>query len=373
MPIPSHPLFPPYPQEDQRQHQNGLERAVGRVLKSGSYILGDEVSSFEAEFAAHLGARHVIAVASGTDAIEVMLRAHGIGAGDKVVTPSFAPSAVAAGIRRSGATLLLADVEEEMFTLCPESLEAVLSSPEGRGVKAVLAVHLYGQPAAWERLQKITAERGVLLLEDCAQSHGALWQGRQTGTLGRAAAFSFYPTKNLAALGDAGAVVTDDDELAGRMRQIRQYGWHERHVSACDGVNSRMDELQAAVLRVKLPGLAENVGHRRQIATHYVLRLRSCRALRLPVTRAHCAHAFHQFAIRSSRRDALLHHLHARGIPVTVHYPSALHQQAAYRSSGSFPVSEKLAAEVLSLPLHPWLKAEAVSTVCEALEAFDHG
>lgn len=344
-----------------------------RVMRSGSYILGEEVSAFETEFAASLGVRHAIAVASGTDAIEVMLRGHGIGAGDKVVAPAFAPSAVAAGILRSGAELLLADVEEEMFTLCPESLEAVLNSPAGRDVKAVLAVHLYGQPAAWDQLQKVTAAHGVLLLEDCAQSHGAFWQGRSTGTLGSSAAFSFYPTKNLAALGDAGAVVTGDDELAGRLRQIRQYGWRERHVSECAGVNSRMDELQAAVLRVKLPGLTENVSHRRQIATHYVLRLRSCRALRLPVTRSRCEHAFHQFVVRSSRRDALLHHLHARGIPATVHYPVALHQQAAFRSNGSFPASEKLAAEVLSLPLHPWLKAEAVSAVCEALEEFHHG
>ncbi|MBL9176618.1 MAG: DegT/DnrJ/EryC1/StrS family aminotransferase [Verrucomicrobiaceae bacterium] len=344
-----------------------------RVMRSGSYILGEEVSAFETEFAASLGVRHAVAVASGTDAIEVMLRGHGIGAGDKVVAPAFAPSAVAAGILRSGAELLLADVEEEMFTLCPESLEAVLSSPAGRDVKAVLAVHLYGQPAAWDQLQKVTAAHGVLLLEDCAQSHGAFWQGRPTGTLGSSAAFSFYPTKNLAALGDAGAVVTGDDELAGRLRQVRQYGWHERHVSECDGVNSRMDELQAAVLRVKLPGLTENVSRRRQIATHYVLRLRSCRALRLPVTRSRCEHAFHQFVVRSSRRDALLQHLHARGIPATVHYPVALHQQAAFRSNGSFPASEKLAAEVLSLPLHPWLKAEAIPTVCEALEAFNHG
>lgn len=342
-------------------------------MRSGSYILGEEVSAFETEFAASLGVRHAIAVASGTDAIEVMLRGHGIGAGDKVVAPAFAPSAVAAGILRSGAELLLADVEEEMFTLCPESLEAVLSSPAGRGVKAVLAVHLYGQPVAWDRLKKITADHGVLLLEDCAQSHGALWEGRLTGTLGSAAAFSFYPTKNLAALGDAGAVATSDDDLAGRMRLIRQYGWRERHVSERGGVNSRMDELQAAVLRVKLPGLDENVSRRRQIATHYVARLRSCHALRLPVTRLRCAHAFHQFVVRSSLRDALLQHLQARGIPATVHYPAALHQQAAFRSSGSFPVSEKLAAEVLSLPLHPWLKTEAVSAMCEALEDFEHG
>lgn len=373
MTLSSHPLFPSYPQEDQRRHRDELEQAIQRVVKSGSYILGDEVSAFEAEFAAYLGVRHVIAVANGTDAIEVMLRAHGIGTGDKVVAPSFAPSAVAAGIRRCGAALLLADVEEEMFTLCPESLEAVLSSPEGRGVKAVLAVHLYGQPAAWEKLQKVTAAHGVVLLEDCAQSHGALWQDRLTGTLGSAAAFSFYPTKNLGALGDAGAVTTNDDDLAERMHLIRQYGWRERHVSEHDGVNSRMDELQAAVLRVKLPALDENVSHRRQIATHYVVRLRSSHALRLPVTRMNCAHAFHQFVVRSSRRDALLRHLQSREIPATVHYPAALHQQAAFRCNGSFPVSEKLAAEVLSLPLHPWLKAEAVSAVCEALEEFDHG
>lgn len=369
----SHPLFPSYPKEDQLRHQHELEEAVQRVVRSGHYILGGEVDAFEAEFAAYLGVRHVIAVANGTDAIEVMLRAHEIGPGDKVVVPCFAPSAVAAGIRRSGAELLFADVEEDMFTLCPEALERVLSTPAGDGVKAVLAVHLYGQPVAWECLQKVATDHGVLLLEDCAQSHGALWRDRPTGTLGRAAAFSFYPTKNLAALGDAGAVATNDDELAERLRLIRQYGWRERYMSDQEGVNSRMDELQAAVLRVKLVGLDENVSHRRQIATHYVLRLRSCHALRLPVTRMQCEHAFHQFVVRSSRREDLLRHLHLRKIPATVHYPATLHQQAAYRCHGAFPVSEKLAAEVLSLPLHPWLKAEAVSAVCEALEEFDHG
>ncbi len=355
------------------RHQHEIEVAVQRVVRSGHYILGDEVGAFEAEFADYLGVRHVIALASGTDAIEVMLRAHDIGPGDKVVVPCFAPSAVAAGIHRSGAALLLADVEADMFTICPEALESVLSTSEGHGVKAVLAVHLYGQPVAWERLQKIAADHGVLLLEDCAQSHGALWRDRPTGTLGRAAAFSFYPTKNLAALGDAGAVATNDDELAGRLRLIRQYGWRERYLSDQEGVNSRMDEMQAAVLRVKLPALDENVSHRRQIATHYVVRLGSCHALRMPVTRMHCEHAFHQFVVRSSRREALLQHLHSRKIPAAVHYPAALHQQAAFRCDHAFPVSEKLAAEVLSLPLHPWLKAEAISTVCEALEEFDHG
>ena len=242
-------LFPAYPQADFQHHASQITAAVRRVSQSGRYILGPEVEAFEREFAHYLGVDHVVGVASGTDAIEIMLRALGITQGMKVVVPSLTAVAVAAGVTRAGAELALAECEPETLTMCPHSLRRLLQSPDGHRIKAALVVHLYGQPAHWERLQEVADEHGILLLEDAAQAHGALWQGRRVGTLGRAAAFSFYPTKNLGAMGDAGAIVTQDADLAERVRLIRQYGWKTRQISECGGVNSRLDELQAAILR----------------------------------------------------------------------------------------------------------------------------
>lgn len=372
MTSPSSHLFPPYPQADRQRHHAGLSGAIQRVLESGCYLLGGEGRAFEDEFAAHLGAEQVIGLANGTDAIEVMLRAHEVGIGSKVVVPAHAPSAVAAGVRRCGAEVVFADIEAETFTLCPESLDAVLRSPQGLGVKAALAVHLYGHPADWRNLRHVANAHGVLLLEDCAQAHGAQWHGRMVGTLGRAAAFSFYPTKNLAALGDAGAVATDDEELAERMRWMRQYGWKTRFNSEIPGVNSRMDELQAAVLRVKLGALMEGVHQRRRLAAQYDLRLGGCAVVKTPVVRGGCEHACHQYVVRSSRRDELLAHLQRAGIPAVVHYPLPLHRQAAFGCDEPFPESERAAREVISLPLHPYLSEAAVDAVCSAIESFDH-
>lgn len=368
----SSPLFPSYPQEDQRRHERGLSEAVQRVFASGDYILKGEVASFEAEFAAFLGVRQVVGVASGTDAIEVMLRAFGIGPGCKVVVPSFAPSAVAAGVMRSGAAVVFADVEADAFTLSPKSLEAVLCSTAGRGVKAALAVHLFGHPAEWQKLQQVADEHGIVLLEDCAQAHGAVWHGHMLGTLGRAAAFSFYPTKNLGAIGDAGAVATNDDELAERLRWIRQYGWRNRHCSDVQGVNSRLDELQAAILRVKLRSLAASVKMRRKLAGEYDKRLSSNGAVQIPVVRQDCDHAYHQYVVRCERRYELLHLLHQAGVPALVHYPVPLHQQPAFGGVEALPMSEQAADEVLSLPLHPYLSEAAVEIVCATIRSHVH-
>lgn len=369
MSLPSSPLFPSYPQEDQRRHEPDLSEAVQRVFASGDYILKREVACFEAEFAAFLGVRHVVGVASGTDAIEVMLRALEIGPGCKVVVPSFAPSAVAAGVMRSGASVLLADVEQDTFTLSPKSLEAVLRSTASRGVKAALAVHLFGHPADWQKLQQVADEHGIVLLEDCAQAHGAVWHGHTAGTLGRAAAFSFYPTKNLGAIGDAGAVATNDDELGERLRWIRQYGWRNRHCSDVQGVNSRLDELQAAILRVKLRTLAASVKMRRKLAAEYDKRLPSNGAVQIPVMRQGCEHAYHQYVVRCERRYELLQLLQQAGVPALVHYPVPLHQQPAFGGVEALPMSEQAADEVLSLPLHPYLSEAAVETVCKTIRS----
>ncbi len=368
-----HPLFPSFPQEDQRRHRAGVVAALSRVVDSGSYILGEEGASFEAEFAEFLGAEHVVGVGNGTDAIELMLRALEIGPGSKVVVPAHAPSAVAAGVRRSGAAPVFADIEPETFTLCPASLEAVLRAHAGQGVRAALAVHLYGHPADWENLRQTAAAHGVTLLEDVAQAHGAVWHGRMAGTLGTAAAFSFYPTKNLAACGDAGAVVCDNEAMAGRLRLLRQYGWRERHVSAVDGVNTRLDEMQAAVLRVKLPSLLESVARREKLAGIYGRRLGTHEFLKTPAVSKGCGHAWHQYVVRSARRDDLVRHLEDAGIPVGVHYPIPLHLQPAFKRGAGvgLPHAEAAAREVVSLPLHPHLAEEAVNLVCDVIESLD--
>ncbi|MGV3661458.1 MAG: DegT/DnrJ/EryC1/StrS family aminotransferase, partial [Prosthecobacter sp.] len=271
-----------------------------------------------------------------------------------------------------GAVPVFADIEPDTFTLCPESLETVLCAHAGQGVRAALAVHLYGHPADWENLRQTAAAHGVTLLEDVAQAHGAVWHERKAGTLGVAAAFSFYPTKNLAACGDAGAVVCDDPGLAEKLHLLRQYGWRERHVSAADGVNSRLDEMQAAVLRVKLPFLPESVARREKLANLYDQRLGAHKFLKTPVVREGCRHAWHQYVVRSPCRDDLMRRLEGAGIPVGVHYPIPLHLQPAFKTGVSLPNAEASAREVVSLPLHPHLAEEAVSLVCDVIESLDH-
>jgi len=364
--------FPAFPASDCQDQQDKIYLALQRVMSSGQFILGHEVSCFEEEFARYLGASYAIGVGSGTDAIELMLRALDIGAGDGVAVPAHAPSAVAAGVERAGATVLLADVEADTMTLCPLALKRLLSSPAGARVRAALVVHLYGHPADWAGLRQVAAEHGIELLEDAAQAHGARWNGQAVGTLGRMAAFSFYPTKNLGALGDAGAVTTSDAGLADRVRSLRQYGWQQRYISERAGINSRLDELQAAVLRVKLPFLDSHIIRRRLLAQHYSQALSQSDIVTCPATRADCEHAFHQYVIRSPQRDRLREHLERLGIPVAVLYPAALHQQPAWSDTGTFYAAERAVAEVLSLPLQPFLTHEAVDQVIEAISTFPH-
>ncbi len=365
-------LFPHFPVADCRHHRKGLDGAVRRVLDGGQFVLGQEVQEFETEFAHYLNAGATLGVASGTDAIELMLRALDIGPGDKVVVPALTADASAAGVRRAGAEVLLADIDAATFTLCPQSLAALLSSSAGAGVKSVLVVHLYGQVADWAALQQVAAAHSVILLEDASQAHGARWCGRMAGTLGHAAAFSFYPTKNLGALGDAGAVVTNDEVLAERVRRLRQYGWRERYVSEETGINSRLDELHAAVLRVKLRTLDEHTSRRRALAVFYTKQLLIHGVVKPPIVRPECEPAWHQYVVRSAEREALQQHLAASGIPSAVHYPRALHQQTAYAHCQTMPlpVAEQAAREILSLPLHPYLSDEASEVLCQTVNSF---
>lgn len=359
------PLFTDLPKAAYLAQRSAIDWAIRRVLDSGWYILGSEVAVFEREFAAFLGAAHAVSVANGTDAVELALRAGGVSAGDVVITVSHTAVATVAGIERAGAKPLLVDIEPETFTLDPERLAATLESH--CGVKAVIAVHLYGHPANLPAIVELTQRHGLLLIEDCAQAHGAAWAGRKTGTWGDAAAFSFYPTKNLGALGDGGAVTTQHAELAARLAELRQYGWKTRYISDSAGVNSRLDELQAAILRAKLPALAAGNTRRREIAARYSAQL-AASGLRLPRTREAAEHVFHQFVVRTPSRDALQQHLRARGIPTAILYPVPIHLQPAYAGRialgvGGLGETERACGEILSLPMHPQLSDDAVDCV----------
>jgi dTDP-4-amino-4,6-dideoxygalactose transaminase len=366
--------LPAFPLEDYLAHQQPIDQAVGEVLQRGLYVLGGEVAAFEEEFAAFLGVGQVVGVANGTDAIELMLRGLEIGRGDLVVVPSHTAVASASGILRAGAEPVFGEVDPETMTLCPDALEALLKSPTGHRVRAVLAVHLYGHPCDMDKLENLCRQQGVILLEDCAQAHGAEYHGRKAGSLGRAAGFSFYPTKNLGAVGDGGAVATSDLELAERIRVLRQYGWVGRYVSDFEGINSRLDELQAAILRVKLRTLAEQLERRRSLAGWYHANLHEGLDLRVPMVRAHCRHAWHLYVVRSAQRDALLAHLTGQGISAAVHYPVPIHKQLGYAAyaekSPPLAITEQLAREVLSLPLHPYLREAHLEKVTRSLKAF---
>ncbi len=370
-PMASHPLFTSYPLEDYRAHRQEIEAALHLVLEQGRYVLGGEVTAFEREFAAWVGVRHALGVASGTDAIELLLRGHGIGRGDAVAVPSHTAVAGVSAIARAGATPVFLDVDASTFTVGPEDVAAALG--ENPSIRAVLAVHLYGHPADVPGLQTVCDRHGVVLLEDCAQAHGATWQGRRAGSLARGAAFSFYPTKNLGAIGDGGAIATDDDRLAERIREVREYGWRERSISAVEGVNSRLDEIQAAVLRVKLRALDARNAARRRLAALYTEGLRQVASVSAPVVRPGCGHAFHLYVIRSKQRKALMEHLLDAGVPVALHYPAAVHQQPAYAAVKHGPLTrtETLVAEILSLPLHPFLSEEAVNFALDAIRSYD--
>ncbi len=350
-----------------------IDAAIARVLARGRYILGDEVAAFEAEFAAYLGAAHAVGVACGTDAVELALRACRIGAGHAVIAPSHTAVATIAAIERTGARPVLIDVDPLTYTMTASDLEAVLTAHrdfDGTRAAAVIPVHLYGNPAGMPAILDVAARYGLRVIEDCAQSIGATIGGRRTGTFGDVAAFSFYPTKNLGAFGDGGIVTTNDAELAARLKAVREYGWQERFVSAFSGVNSRLDEIQAAILRVKLKRLDADNARRIEIARRYSATLRRP-GLVIPACAPDAEHVFHQYVIRTADRDDLRHFLDARRIGTAIHYPVPVHLQPAYQGricSDSLPRTERLCGEIVSLPMFPQLTDADVDRVSSAIE-----
>ena len=360
------------PKANYLAHKEEIERAIADVLDGGVYILGNQVGGFEREFAAYLGVPHGIGTASGTDALHLALCACGIGPGDAVITVSHTAVATVAAIELAGAIPLLVDVDPRTFTMDPQRLEDALAAQKDARPKAVIPVHLYGHPADMPAIMDIAERKGLIVIEDCAQSHGASIQGRKAGSWGRMAAFSFYPTKNLGALGDAGAVVTADSDLAARARLLREYGWRERYVSELCGMNTRLDELQAAILRVKLRYLDRENVRRQELAASYAMALGGAH-LALPLVLPDAFHVYHQYAVLSARRDALRNHLRKEGIGTLIHYPVPVHLQPAYRHrirALDMEKTEQIARQVLSLPMYPELAAEQVRIVGRVISEF---
>ena len=352
-----------------RRLQPEIDAAVTQAMAGGWYILGEQVRAFEAEFAAFLGLGDVVGVASGTDAVMLALRACGVGPGDEVITVSHTAVATVAAIELCGATPRLVDVDPLTLTLDPFLLAAAITPR----TKAVIPVHLYGCPADMDAILSVARNHGLLVIEDCAQAHGARYRGRMVGTMGDAAAFSFYPTKNLGAMGDGGAVATSRPDVAERLRLLRQYGWRERYVSDVPGYNSRLDELQAAVLRVRLRHLDEENEARRRLAAVYDAGPRNL-PLKRPHARPDDLHVYHLYAIRAEWRDELRDFLAARDIGTAIHYPVPVHLQPAYvrlgYSSGSLPQTESAARSLLSLPMYPDLPLESAAAVAAAIIRF---
>ncbi|MCX6030458.1 MAG: DegT/DnrJ/EryC1/StrS family aminotransferase [Chloroflexi bacterium] len=384
------------PQTDPRAnylaHKDEIDAAIAGVLMAGRYILGAQVAAFEAEFAGYLGAGHALGVGSGTDALHLAVRACALPPAAPIFTVSHTAVATVAAVELAGATPVLVDIDPAGFTMDPNRLEDTIKHVPGtfgsawhvsapfRG--AIIPVHLYGHPADMAAIQEIARRHDLAVIEDCAQAHGASIAKRKTknengdqrvGTFGHIAAFSFYPTKNLGALGDGGAVVTNDGELAGRVRLLREYGWRERYVSDIPGLNSRLDELQATILRVKLRYLDAENARRRQIAADYD-RLLADTGLRLPAVRPGVTHVYHQYAVRSTHRDALQAYLRERDIGALIHYPVPVHLQPAYRGrlpgADALPATEAAAREVLSLPIYPELRADQVQAVSQEIRAW---
>lgn len=343
-----------------------IRAAIERVLERGWYILGPELEAFEQEFARASGAAHAIGVGNGTDALALSLRAMGIGQGDEVITAPLSAAFTALAIVMAGATPVFADIDDERLTIDPRAIEAAITPRTA----AIMPVHLYGQPADMTRIEAIARRHHLAVVEDACQAHLARADGRPVGTIGAAGAFSFYPTKNLGAVGDAGAVTTNDAALAARVRQLRNGGQSERYHHAEAGVNSRLDELQAAVLRERLTTLAEGTARRRVLAARYRAALADG-PVRIPVE-CDPGHVYHLFPIRTSDRAAFMAHLQARGVGTLVHYPIPLPRQQAFAGTAhaGCPVADRVASEVCSLPLHPALSDADADFVAAAVRAW---
>jgi dTDP-4-amino-4,6-dideoxygalactose transaminase len=356
------------PKSQYKSYRDEIDRAIKNVLESGWYILGDEVSQFEAEFAAYNGVVHSVGVGSGTEALYMALRALDIGSGDEVITTSHTAVATASAIALSGAKLVFADIEPDYYTIDPQLIEAAISAK----TKAVIPVHIYGQPCDMDAILEIAHKYDLKVIEDCAQAHGAVYKGKRAGSMGEIGCFSFYPTKNLGAIGDGGMLVSNDDRLAEKIRLLREYGWKKRYISSEAGWNSRLDEMQAAILRVKLKKLDDDNARRRQHAYEYENALKDM-PLVLPVIRNDVSHVYHLYVVKTDERDKLKEHLRDQGVNTSIHYPVPVHRQEYYQKivgSISLPETEQTAETILSLPMYPELAVAEQENVIIAIEKY---
>lgn len=347
-----------------------IDIAFERVMRSGWYILGEECERFEIEFAKYCGVNHCIGVGNGLEALHLILRAYEIGEGDEVIVPSNTYIATWLAVSYAGARPIPVEPDSKTYNLNPERVEAAITSR----TRAILPVHLYGQPADMDSFIMIAQKHGLIVIEDAAQAHGAQYKGRLCGSLSHAAGFSFYPTKNLAANGDAGAVVTNDPVCANKIRLLRNYGSKNKYYNEIKGFNSRLDELQAAFLRVKLHHMDDWNNHRRKIASIYQDALKDITDLILPYVPGWSSPAWHIYPIRHVRRDDLQKYLANNGIQTLIHYPVPPHLSMAYAdlnlSKGSFPIAESLAASELSLPINPGMSEEDSNYIVNKIRSY---
>ncbi len=345
-----------------------MDAAVKRVLDSGWYLLGKEVEQFEADFAAFCGTEHCIGVANGLDALNLIIKAYGFGPGDEIIVPANTYIASILAISENGCTPVLVEPDWTTRLIDVDRIEAAVTAR----TKAIMVVHLYGRAVEMDKVWEIARKYNLKIIEDSAQAHGAKYKGRRCGSLGDASGFSFYPGKNLGALGDGGAVTTDDGGLAAKIRAIRNYGSDYKYHHLYKGINSRLDEIQAAFLRVKLPHLDEDNAKRRAIAERYIREIHNP-LIELPVPPADPKqHVWHVFAVTCAERDRLQKHLEENGIQTNIHYPTPPHRQGAYAELAglSLPVSEKMHRDILSLPMAPVLTDEEVATVIATINCF---
>lgn len=346
-----------------------LQEAANRVLNSGWYILGPELEAFEAAFSAYHGVQHAVGVANGTDAIQLALRAAGIGPGDEVITVAHTAVATVCAIEQAGAIPVMVDIDPATYTMSPGAAEAAIT-PRTR---VLLPVHLYGHPSDLSALQAIADRHHLLLIEDCAQAHGARLNNRLVGSWGHLASFSFYPTKNLGAYGDGGAVICNDPAYAERLKRLRNYGQTTRYVHQERGINSRLDEMQAAVLAVKLRHLDAHNTERRMLAEVYQTTLRDQSQVILPRARDNADHVYHLYVVRVPQRDVVMQSLKEHGVDTLIHYPIPVHRQTAYASlgyaEGSLPVTEQIAREIISLPMYIGLTRSDILMIGQAFQA----
>jgi dTDP-4-amino-4,6-dideoxygalactose transaminase len=352
----------------QAQHalvREEMERAFRAIVDRGDFILGGAVERFESEYAAYIGARHAVGVGSGLSAIELALRAYGIAAGDEVITPANTFIATVLAIMSVGATPVFVDMDPATYTIDPRALSAAVTSR----TRAVVPVHLYGQPVDLDQVMAVASRHNLLVIEDAAQAHGARYKGRRAGSVGHAAAFSFYPSKNLGAIGDAGLITTNDDAAAARIRLLRNYGQRVKYYHSVVGTNSRLDTIQAAMLAIKLPHLDEWNAARRRHAAAYTSLL--ARHVGTPAAAPDVEHIYHLYVIETDRRDTLQRRLKARQIESGIHYPVPAHLQEACLAlgykAGAFPATEKAAGRILSLPMYAELTARQIEYVAESV------